>query len=140
MASFIGSRGGSLVKIEGDDWLDVAELVEVLEQEEVRVVLSNGDRLQFKTARERFAWVDGVRCGLKLGSGPERILRTLEAGLEVAEAKDKETQAEAVLLFERLEQELTEAERWRLNVMSRRLKSWNLGSTTTSSTEAKSAP
>ncbi len=140
MATFTGQRDGRVVKIEGDDWLDVAELVDLLDQEEVRVELANGDSLRFKTARERACWAEGMRFGLKAGTGPERILRVLEAGLEVIETKDTEARAEAVEMYERLERELTESELWRKNEMSRRLKSWNLGSTTTSSTEAKSAP
>jgi len=126
MATIAGPKDGGLVKIEGDDWLDVANLIELMEQASVTVVLDNGDRLTFKTARERLMWADGVRFALA-HNGPERILRTLEAGLEVVEAQDKLDRDDAVREYERLERELTEHELWRKNEMSRRLKSWNLG-------------
>lgn len=88
MASFIGSAEGFVVKVvvEDDDWRDFAELVDGLQQETVVVDIQGGDRLRFNTKRERSAWVDGFRLGLKYGAGAERILRALDADFLVMEA------------------------------------------------------
>lgn len=142
MASFVGPMVDGRVTIDAADGniTELSDLIDELDGESVVVQIKDGDKLTFKTQRERRAWCDGVRQGARMASEPDTILKWFEAWLRSEAATDSDDKDFAVEQMHKYAGQLSESGKERARCLVQNIQSWTLGLGTKHSGKANECP